>query len=315
MIGDHWTGVDVGGGGIRLAVRSPSGFLRAADPGPVPKKNGLIDAEALCERIARLYDSVASRPSRLLALAVGLTGMPDLLDDPDGLARALRRSLHASVVIVASDILTTHLGALSGAFGVVTAAGTGAISLGTNLDSVWNRTDGWGYLLGDFGSGAWIGARGLAAALRENDRAGSGSRDLLRAAQVLYGRVDAIIPELHSSPSPAFEMAQFAVTVAEAAEAGDLTARSIWHRAGAKLARSAVLAAEGVPHTFSWGGALFKSGALLVKPFREGILRELPDATVFEPQGTSVDGALLLAQRGAVITEDPRYVVSIGPSD
>ena len=54
------------------------------------------------------------------------------------------------------------------------AAGTGLIAIGTDLTR-WRRADGWGHLLGDCGSGAWIGRAGLEAALRAYDGRPGGS--------------------------------------------------------------------------------------------------------------------------------------------
>lgn len=60
------------------------------------------------------------------------------------------------------------------------------IALGTDLTS-WRRADGWGHLLGDCGSGAWIGRAGLEAAMRAYDGRSGGSAALLARAEKLFG--------------------------------------------------------------------------------------------------------------------------------
>ena len=56
--------------------------------------------------------------------------------------------------------------------GVVLIAGTGSIAYGVNHDGFAARAGGWGYVLGDEGSGYWIGRQALAAVVREADGRG-----------------------------------------------------------------------------------------------------------------------------------------------
>lgn len=150
-------GVDVGGGGVRALVRHGRDATRAEDEAAVPRVGGGIDVPNLVPRVVALLRGAAHRTGAtgFDRVAIGLTGLPDLIDDPGELVRGLHSALPAEDVIVAADALTTHTGALGGRAGVVVAAGTGAVALGTDLREIWRRTDGWGYLLGDRGSGAW----------------------------------------------------------------------------------------------------------------------------------------------------------------
>lgn len=292
MPAEVFVGVDVGGGGIRVTVGGPG--LLAEDRGPVPRTAGHVDAPALAARIGALLTTVDSAAR----VAVGLTGMPGLLESPADLARHLHRHVDAGAVIVAGDLLTTHLGALGGRPGCVVAAGTGAIVLGTDHADVWQRTDGWGYLLGDQGSGAWIGRQGIAAALRAHDGRDGGSPALRRRLRDRFGDPDATLRAIYGADSPAHELAAFAPDVAAAARAGDPVAHQIWVRAGAHLAEAACAAAHGLPPNFSWGGRLFDAGDLLQAPFQEELARRVPGAVVSKPHGEAAGGALLLARRG-----------------
>jgi N-acetylglucosamine kinase-like BadF-type ATPase len=289
-------GVDVGGTGIRVRAIVDGGQRGADDRGPVPRAAGRIDVPTLADRIGALVASI--RPHVAERVAVGLTGMPGLLESPADLAAHLHRHIAARTVIVASDALTTHLGALGGRPGCVVAAGTGVIVLGTDHESTWRRADGWGHLLGDQGSGSWIGARGLRAALRHGDGRDGGSAALHDRLRARFGDADGALHAVYGAASPAQELAAFAPAVADAAHAGDPVALDIWRRAGAHLAEAARAAARGLPPEFSWGGRLFDAGPLLLEPFRAELLRRVPGARLAEPRGQAADGALLLARRG-----------------
>ncbi len=308
-------GVDVGGGGIRVRLRTGELGLKARDRGPVPRIAGAIDTKRLCGRIGELITSVVESGERPVfeRIAVGLTGMPGLVR-PAELAEQLRVHVETRSVVVASDSVTTHLGALGGEAGCVVSAGTGAISLGTDHRSTWNRADGWGYLLGDEGGGGWIGARGIQAALRFHDRRDGGSEPLLRKVEQHFGGVPAALAAIYNSPSPIHSAATLAPLVADAAHAGDPVAHAIWDEAGRLLAESAFAAAQGLPQTFSWGGRLFDAGELLLGPFREELLSRAPGATIQPPQGQAAEGALLLAAHGIPpgASTEP-YVHEFGP--
>jgi len=293
-------GVDVGGGGIRVQVHAAGRHRTSCDTTPVRRVNGSIDADALSDRIAALIRGACAGFSlpQFTTLAVGLTGMPGAFDSPGDLARRLRAVVPTRAVIVASDSLITHIGALGGSPGCVVAAGTGAIALGTDHHTIWNQSDGWGFLLGDEGGGAWIGLRGITAALRARDKRRGGSSALLHEVEDVYGSAHDVLRTISGATSPAATAAAFAPAVARAAHHGDRVAIGIWRAAGSHLADAAASAAEGLPMAFSWGGSLFRVGDLLLKPFREELLRRIPDAVLLPPRGTAVDGALTLATDG-----------------
>ncbi len=72
-----------------------------------------------------------------------------------------------SACAVVSDAVASLVGALGGLRpGAVVAAGTGAVAFGSDFADTWTKVDGWGHVLGDRGSAAWVGLEGLRAALR-----------------------------------------------------------------------------------------------------------------------------------------------------
>jgi N-acetylglucosamine kinase-like BadF-type ATPase len=71
--------------------------------------------------------------------------------------------------ILETDAVAAHFGAFNGGAGIIQIAGTGAISLGIDASGERFYTDGWGPILGDEGSGYWIGQQALRAACRGSD--------------------------------------------------------------------------------------------------------------------------------------------------
>jgi N-acetylglucosamine kinase-like BadF-type ATPase len=291
-------GVDVGASGVRVAVHTHGRASRASIAEPMPRENGHVDGARLASLIRRgVVEASGDSPGAVDTIAVGMAGFPELVDSPERFADELRAGLGVRRAVLANDALTTHIGALAGATGTVIAAGTGAIALGTDHASTWIRADGWGLLLGDRGSGAWIGQQGLAAALRAAEGRADGSRLLLDVVLERFGSVAGLVGEVHAAESPSSVLGGFAPAVADAARAGDAPALSIWTEAAHHLA--ATTAAATIPGgAISWGGGLFEAGDLLLEPFRRALERLCPESSVTPPRGTSLDGAVELARRG-----------------
>ncbi|QJW38176.1 ATPase [Cellulosimicrobium protaetiae] len=213
---------------------------------------------------------------------------------------------------VAADALTAHLGALGGRPGAVVAVGTGAIALGTDLRDVWHRVDGWGHLLGDLGSGSWIGAQGLRAAVAAHDgRDNGGSTALLAAATERFGPVPTWPGQLYTRPDRAQVLASFTPDVAAAAHDGDSVARQVLAGAGTHLATTLAAAlVDGVPPLAAATGGVLGIGPLLTDAFRARLSVLRPDVELVGPAGTPLDGALHLAAR---LATDPGSVVGHEP--
>jgi len=82
-----------------------------------------------------------------------------------------RIGFHSRVLIVNDALIALETGA-PGQPGVVIISGTGSIAYGRNAAGEAARSGGWGYVLGDEGSGYWIGRAALRAVLRAADYRG-----------------------------------------------------------------------------------------------------------------------------------------------
>ncbi|MFI2101694.1 BadF/BadG/BcrA/BcrD ATPase family protein [Isoptericola sp. NPDC019693] len=303
---EHVVAVDVGGSGARLlAVPVPDGAGPADDTASTPVSltgrpvRITATGSDAADVVAELVDALARRRPglRVAAAAVSVTGLPSLVPDP-GALHAVLRDAGARSTAVAADALAAHLGALGGRAGAVAAVGTGAIVLATDLRRRWHRADGWGHLLGDLGSGSWIGAHGLRAAVATHDgRPGPASPTLLAAALERFGPVEGWPAALYGRPDRAHVLASFTPAVADAAAAGDLVAHGILHDAGTHLAESLAAALRpGIPPLAAVTGGVLQIGEPVATPLRARLRALRPDVRLVDADGTPLDGALRLAR-------------------
>lgn len=288
--------VDGGRSGCRARLRAPGGDTAEASGRGLPYARG---PRAVQDILRALDDTITRLPSGRADVAVaGLAGVQERLELAPALAHRLVDRTGARRVVVTGDLVTSYAGALGVGPGVVVAAGTGAVAFAVGPDGRTARADGWGYLLGDEGSGCWIGRAGLAAALAHLDGRG-GSLALRLRAEAVFGSVEALPELVHATDTPSQLIARFAPEVAAAAHAGDRVAGELWVQAGRLLARSAAAAAGGVldarAAVASYTGGLFAAGELLLDPLRAELERCAPRLKLRPPAGDALDGGELLA--------------------
>jgi N-acetylmuramic acid 6-phosphate etherase len=295
---------------------SPASRVLAFDVGKTGCKGALFDedrrvAEATCPGSVGIAESngVEAATAAVSAtagelgtgtadtVAVGLSGLGGARHKAPALAAALAQHLEFDEVVLTSDMTIAHVGALSGEPGIVVIAGTGAVALCVDATGRSSMSDGWGYLLGDDGSGFAVGRAGLASAVRHQDGRG-GSAMLHRSAQARFGPLELLPSIVHGAANPPREVAAFVPDVIAAAELGDDEAVAILERAGLELARSAagaarVFGARGV--TVTTNGGLFDAATLLSDAFEVELRRRLPYARRVTPRGDALEGARLLA--------------------
>src|SRR6185437_3537719 len=152
-------------------------------------------------------------------------------------------------------------------------------------DGQFRRVDGWGPWIGDEGSGAWLGRRGLQAAARAGD--GRGPVTVLsEAAARQFGSIGELATKLGSDPNPARSLAAFAPAVAEAARNGDAVAAAL---ARSMIAPVDALDAQG-PVTGVVIGGMVNLGPVLLDSLRAALERSGANLQLQPAEGTSIDG-------------------------
>ena len=301
-------GVDVGGSGLRVQCRYADG------PGPVLSGRGAqvgaggIDVSALAGDARTLLDGEDVRAPDVVVW--GMRGLL-FLADRHKVLRQVHAVIGARRTVVASDAVTNLIGAVGGVRpGAVVAAGSGAVAFGSDFADHWNRVDGWGHVLGDWGSAARLGLEGLSAGLRCRDGLPGGSAALLTAGEARFGPVDGWPRLVMTSPDAPHLLASFAPAVTEASDR-DPVALDLCQRAGASLADSLLAAAAGLPDPVltATGGLL--ASAPVVSTLEAQVARA--GRSISPALGGALDGALVLARHlldTGSVPEHPAYLLS-----
>jgi glucosamine kinase len=224
--------------------------------------------------------------------------------DTDAIVRHLRE-LRTDGWIVVNDVVGAWATATGGRPGVGVISGTGSNVFGVGrvgADVRTWRAGGWGHLLGDEGSGYWLGAQSIVAAL--HDRDGSGPPTALSdAALRFFGSpsVEALAASVYTTPLTKAEVAAFAIETSRLAGEGDAVARGLYAHAAAELGRQveAVIRHTRLTDAFPVGliGSAFRAGPVFVEPLTAFIHTVAPEADVFPVHMAPVGGSLLLAAR------------------
>ncbi len=282
---------DLGQGALRARVRS-RGAIECEFTGPGYQPGQPIE-RFLLDLVTRA--TALSGESRFDVVVGGLTGVHGRSPDSSQYIAPLAARHGTRRLILADDSVTSYLGARGDTQGAMAAVGTGLVALGYKPRRATARVDGTGAMLGDEGSGWWIGRQGLIAAISAADGRRPNSKALLAAATEQFGPIEDLPGRVIAAASPIALVADFAPAVAEAARHGDPVARQIWARAGEHIATALSAAATRADLRtecdYSLLGGVAAAVDLLEPALTQRLHEDFPECTRTEPIGTSLDGA------------------------
>ncbi|MDR6987629.1 N-acetylglucosamine kinase-like BadF-type ATPase [Paenarthrobacter nitroguajacolicus] len=231
-------GLDIGGTktrGVRFQDGTP---VRDESAGSSNVQN--VSREQAAAHLAELFGKIGG--GKIDEVYAGAGGI-DTDEDAQALADLIAPHAPGARITVVHDSRLL-LAAGGSSTGVAVIAGTGSAAWGKNDAGEEARAGGWGYLLGDEGSGYWLGREAVRHSLR---RMNQGLQpDGLSQALLDSCGVDEpgkLIAMFHSPETGRRYWAQQARIVVEAADAGDETSQALVDQAGrdlADLARQAV---------------------------------------------------------------------------
>src|SRR5262245_15427062 len=309
----HVLGIDAGGTKtVCLLADEPGAILSVArGPGANLQVAGELEVEKVLHHV--METALDGQEVRPRAVCLGIAGV-DREADSRIVSAIMRRITPGTRVLVVNDALVALEAGAPGAPGIVIICGTGSIAYGRNARGVAARAGGWGHIIGDEGSGYWIGKEAVRAVMREAD--GRGPATVLSQHVLAHFDVPAassLVHIVYGSHSVSRSIAMLGPSVQMASESGDEVASSILDRAATELALAAKSVTERLQlqdesFPFVLAGGVFRVVPLLLEHVRQRLLDLAPGATVDilrdEPARGAVRLALLEAQGGAPV---PKY--------
>jgi len=272
---EHFSGllaVDAGGTSTRAVVVDPAGrclgYAQAGRGNPTAVGSA-IAAVSVAESVsgALLRAQVPSARIGLVVLAMAGAGSTPVAPE---IRRRLERIGLEVPLVLESDLLATYFSGSHLPDGYAVIAGTGAGAIRVEGGRQAAVADGLGWLLGDEGSGFWIGRRVVRAALADLDGRGPSTEltPLLLARLGVRGpsaagdreTIMALVRELYAGPP--VRLADYAGLVFEVD--ADETADGILDDAAAALVRTlAAVRAPTVSGPIVLGGGILGRGSRL----------------------------------------------------
>ncbi len=273
----HVLGIDAGGTKTvcQLADAQGNVIAEARSSGANLQAVGELQVEKVLHEV--MEQALGEREVIPAAICLGIAGV-DRPDDAAVVRGIMKRIGYKARVLVVNDALVALEAGAPGQPGVVIISGTGSISYGRNAQGVAARSGGWGYVLGDEGSGYWIGRAALRAVLRAEDRRGTATAlTQLLLAHFGVDRPQGLIHAVYHSNLKPSAIGALAQRVHEAFAAGDEVAVGILRGAANELEASAMSVARRldlIGHSFAFilAGGIFKA----VPWLKDELSRRLP---------------------------------------
>jgi glucosamine kinase len=292
-------GADVGGTKTAVAVSDGTDVISRADgPGAAVRPGrSLVSAGIISDVVRRALAAAGKLSGEVLVVgAAGAGRQPE----QEELQQALRGEALADRVIVTTDIEVALAGAFGDGPGIVISAGTGSVAVGRDADGGLHRAGGYGWQMGDEGSGYAIGRAALGAVSRAIDGRSPETRLKARVLETTRSADFDALVRWAATAGPA-EVASLAPPALEVAAEGDIVAQGIADYAARELSQ---LAAHILPRISGDGPVpVALSGGLLANDaLKRAVLTRLGDESRLSVQDQPVDavaGALWIASRSA----------------
>jgi N-acetylglucosamine kinase-like BadF-type ATPase len=294
-------GIDGGGTKTRCLVADRAGRILGegfGGPSNYQAAGRETAAESLRTAVASALAAAGLTQQDLTSVCAGLAGVARPEDKP--VAESMLAFLAPARVEIRSDAQIALVGALGGAPGVIVISGTGSIAMGMNEARQVIRAGGWGWLLGDEGSGFDIGRRAVAAALGALDGTGpQTSLGELICREWQLERLDQVVPKVYKDPAQArVSIAGLVPLVTKAADQGDAVAAEILALAGRELARLAAVVLERLALSPGRERLVAVTGGVAqgVSQVRAAMAAALPaGARLIDSLATPAEGAVAIA--------------------
>jgi N-acetylglucosamine kinase-like BadF-type ATPase len=249
----HVLGIDAGGTKTVCFLADEQGTIvsEGRGAGANLQSSGELAVEKVLHEV--METAIGDRAITPSAICLGIAGV-DRENDERVVRAIMRRIGYKSRILVVNDALIALVAGAEDSPGIVVIAGTGSIVYGRNANFDAARAGGWGHIIGDEGSGYWIGREALAAIMRAVDGRGPATT-LAQDVLAHFGIADTSgLPRIvYDRELPRVSVAALGPIVQRASQRGDAVATRILERAADEL----VLAAGSVAAKLEMRGDMF----------------------------------------------------------
>ena len=231
-------GIDGGGSNLRIVIATSDLVQISSSHGSTvnPSIVGFETAQQLIRsKIQEGLTNANLTADQISGVGIGIAGA-DVNHAGEWLKRTIRHVIPNASLALSSDYEIALTGAIGERNGVLILAGTGSVAYGVRADGQSILLGGWGYLLGDEGSGYWLGMEAIKACIHDIEKRGQPTSltDAILYNHHLNKRTD-LLNWIYSETRIA-EIAQFATIVLDHAKQGDAVALDIVQRGAKYLA-------------------------------------------------------------------------------
>lgn len=296
-------GIDGGGTKTALNLADLEGNLILSKEGGACNINSMGQS-AVQEMLAELIDSSLVEGNIALdqvkVICIGTAGV-DRPADKKIVEDIIRSTGFKGKLIVANDAEPALYGGVGSGEGVMLISGTGSICFGRNEFGESKRAGGWGHLIGDEGSGYYIGINAINRIVKAYD--GIEEETLMSPLVLDYLKLESaegLIDYVYRSGAGKSEIAALARLVDEAYKQGDAAAEEILLKSAFEL----FLCCKAVIDYLKIGNkevSLAVNGSVIVKnqcvsqEFRRLMAKGYPRVKVINMKHDAAWGAVLMA--------------------
>ena len=289
-----YAAIDGGGTASRLVVKGGEETLFKAEGGStniysVGREKALSNAVSL----------ISSFPGEIDSLCLGSAGL-GRESERKYFRENIQKVFPRTKLYITDDSETLLVGGTGSLSGTVLIAGTGSICMARIDSSTLKRKGGWGWRLGDEGSGWFIAKEGVRQALRGYEHRGMQTILTERMCSFFnYKTPYDAISDWNNSESTKERLASFAVEVYKAALEGDHVASSILWRAANELADlilSMLYENEDLlSHPILFSGSVLEKNKIVREEVIKALREEHGKLEIVTGGGKAIDGALMIA--------------------
>jgi glucosamine kinase len=288
-LNSFFLGIDGGGSRCRARIRSAEGKLMGQAVGGSSNIYQNFN-EALANIVATAEDAAQQAELKTSQLSAGL-GLAGIVTS-SGAEKIVAAKLPFASVIADNDAYAACVGAFAGGDGGIVIAGTGSIGFAL-VNGEQHMVGGWGFALGDHGSGAWAGHHAVRRAALAIDGLLQPT-PLIEEVLARVGRTRFDLSRWSEQAKPK-DYGQMAPLVFESASKGDVNGMKIVIEGAAAISNlGRALLARGARNICLLGGL-----SQVYPPFLDADVKRY----LVEPIADALDGAIMMARKASGLSE------------